>query len=85
MTEHFNEVQQCIKNYFDESLLRGLPLMAIVDSLKTGPLPVGLKHECRNLTDDELRRHGQLVGSKYLLREYNQQSAVLPDTDAFKF
>lgn len=84
MTEHFNEVQKCVKNYFDESLLRGLPLISVVDNFKNGPLPIEIKQTCPNVTDQELRRHGQLVGSKYLLREYNQQSATLPDTDPFK-
>jgi hypothetical protein len=83
MTEHFNEVQQCVKAYFDELLLRGSPLIAIIDSLKSGPVPQDLLNSksCAGLTEQDIRRHGQLVGTKYLIRQNNEQSAQLPDND----
>lgn len=83
MTEHFNEVQQCVKAYFDELLLLDKPLIAIIDSLKSGPLPEDLRNSesCAGLNEKVIRRHGQLVGTQYLIRHNDQQSAQLPDND----
>lgn len=81
--EHFKGVQQCVKEYFDMSLLQGRPLIAIVDSLKSGPLPEDLlnSRSCKGISEREIRRHGQLVGTKYLIRQYNEQTAQLPNND----
>lgn len=85
MTEHFNQIQQCVKAYFDEALLQGRSLIEIVDALKSGPLPVDLLNtrSCKGikLSEGDIRRHCQLVGTKYLIRQYNEQSANLPDND----
>jgi hypothetical protein len=82
MTENFNEIQQCVKAFFDKSLQNGRSLIAIIDSLKSGPLPEDLLNsEGPGLTESNIRRHGQLVGTKYLIRQYNEQSAQIPNFD----
>lgn len=83
MTEHYNEVQRCVKAFFDQSLLQGHPLIAIVDSFKGGPIPQDLLNSpsCKGLSEREIRRHGQLVASKYLIKDHYQQSAELPESD----
>jgi hypothetical protein len=80
MTEHFNEAQHHVKAYIDKSLMRGRPLIAILDDFKSGPLP----QELRGINSDseqEIRRHGQLVGTRYLIKQDETQRAQLPDTD----
>jgi len=83
MTEHFNEVQQCVKVYFNKAILQGLSLIAIIDGFRDGPLPKELLNNktCSGLTEREIRRHGQLIGTKYLILQNNQQSASLSNTD----
>jgi len=81
MTEHFNEVHKCVKAYFDQALLNGQDLFSIIDGFKSGPLPIELRNSCSAFTDQEIRRHGQLVGTKYLIRHNDEQSAQIPDTD----
>jgi hypothetical protein len=81
MTEHFNEVQKCVKAYFDEALLNGRDLLSIIDGFKTGPLPIELRNSCSAFSEQEIRRHGQLVSTKYLIRHNEEQSARIPDTD----
>lgn len=83
MTVHFKEVHNCVKDYYDRTLLTGTPLIVILDAFKNGPLPIELRNHCSvsNVTDAELRRHGQLVGTKYLIRQTDEQSAQLPSND----
>lgn len=79
----FREAQQCVRDFFDEALLRGQPLISIVDGFKEGPVSDELRISCKKLglTDNEIRRHGQIIGTRYLIRQYQQQSAQLPDSD----
>lgn len=79
MDDHFNKVQVCVNNYFDNSLLNGQNLIEIVERFNEDPLPQDLLTS--EFTPDELRRHGQLVGSKRLIKAMDVHSAHLPESD----
>lgn len=80
-----SEIQKCVKSFFDKSLQQGYQLDEIIDMFKEGPLSQDLR-ECSSKinpvpTDGQLRRHGQLIGTQYIIKRSNEQSASLPETD----
>lgn len=68
----FNKVHSFVERYFKEQLEEGRTVNEIVDMFRSVPLNGDLKMS--GYTPLELRRHGQLVGSRYLLKQSQEKS-----------
>ena len=79
MSDHFQQVYECVEAYFRMSLNQGRSPMEVMESFREDPLPADLTR-CK-FPIDEIRRHGQLVSTKYLIAEQQKESRRLPDTD----
>ena len=80
MSEHyFNEVRECVEKYFALSFKQNLSIQEITQTFRENPLPSDLM-DC-GYPPRELRRHGQLLATKYLIQEHSHQSAQLPEYD----
>jgi hypothetical protein len=75
----FGDMQKCIERYYEECLQRGMELIDILDEFREDPLPGDLV-KCG--TPKEIRRHGQLVGTRYLISS-RQANAPIPEDDLF--
>jgi hypothetical protein len=76
MSEHFREVYECVDNYFKMSLKQGRSVLETMESFREDPLPADLTM-CK-FQEDEIRRHGQLVSTKYVIEAQQQESRKLP-------
>jgi len=78
-TPRFHEIQEHVEKYVEDCLANGQNLTDIVDSFRHDPLPVQLT--TGDYTDDELKRHGQLVSTRYLLLEREKSLANIQEED----
>ena len=76
---HFKQVYDCVENYFKTALNKGRTVSEIMNSFREDPLPVELT--ICNFRTDELRRHGQLVSTKYIVDQRRKESIRLPYYD----
>ncbi len=79
MSDHFEQVYNCVDRYFKDSLKQGRSVYEIMESFREDPLPVDLTM-CKFPTE-ELRRHGQLVSTKYIIKEKHNECIKLPECD----
>jgi hypothetical protein len=82
MTERYNKVRECVKNYIDNMLVSGQPLMTVIEGLKSGgPLPVDLLSGCQGEDENFIRSRAQIIVTEYVTRQYHEQSAIIPEND----
>lgn len=79
MTDHYYKVQQCVRDYYDDSLSKGRTILEISEDFRETPLPNELRG-CE-FDESEIRRHGQLVATDKLLKERKHASATVPAVD----
>jgi len=77
----FHELQRAVTEYFEACLTHGVPLMEVLDQFRHEVVPSDIKSQVADATPAEIRRHGQLVGTQYLLKQMEEQSATLPAYD----
>ena len=77
MSTNFGKVEHWVNNYFTKNLQQGYTVREIMDSFRVNPLPVALTES--GFSDYDLRRHGQLISTRYLIEENNKRS--LPTED----
>ena len=80
MTGRFADIQKCVKDYYETCLQSGMSIVSVLATFREDPLPHDLV-EC-GFTSNEIRRHGQLMGTRYLMddRKYNE----LPEYDIIR-
>lgn len=75
----FHDVQSCVENYFRMCLEQGQSINDITDTFRHDPLPRDLT-QC-GFGEKDLRRHGQLVSSRYLVQQHEEESRKAPETE----
>ena len=76
----FHDIQAHVERYVQDSLADHKSLESIVDSFKDNPLPAQLTKG--DYTDAELRRHGQLVSTRYLIKNHQNALASIAEDGA---
>lgn len=71
---NFSQVLSTMEGYFREQLKAGINVKGITNNLKTGTLPEELHLD--NVTEEQIRRAGQIVASKYLNIEAQNRSKI---------
>lgn len=79
MSIQYEEVNKCVEDYFILLLKQGYSVIDIMESFRANPLHADLT-SCKFPTE-ELRRHGQLVSSRYLIADMHKKSRELPAYD----
>jgi hypothetical protein len=62
-------------------MLDGQNLMTIMESLRGGHIPAVLQEECKGEDPVFIRSRAQILLSNYLVKQHQEQSAIIPEND----
>ena len=83
MSQSFLEVEPAVKQYFRECLDAGEDLAAVVDRFRGDvPLPTALAGT--QFEPATVKRVGQIVGTRLLIKQNKERSAVIPNHDMLR-
>ncbi len=76
--DRFMKIQKCVTEYFDKCISHGQEPIEIMEAFREDPMPEDIL-SC-GFSSNEIKRHGQLVGSQYIIKQ-KQSRAELPKDD----
>lgn len=81
MSDRYSKVNQCLRKYIDGLIADGQNIMTIMESLRGGHIPADLQEACNGEDPGFIRSRAQIMLSKYLVKQHQEQSAIIPEND----
>lgn len=69
------ELQKYISDFYQRKIQEGFKVNQIIDLFKDGPMVSELRNSGYEIS--QLRRYGQLVGTRYAIQQAENRSSVL--------